>query len=406
MTSEAQPAPFTRARLRALSEWDRTLSAGLSIRTRIILVLALITLSGSASLAWPETFPRVTIVPGMLLAGLFLPPGPLVISFGYLLAWMTVQLFIYPGTRTSAFVGFGSVLAGMVVMYVLSASRASRGLVGFAGDRMLFELTHRQRLLAQLPPLPAGWRAECVVAGADGEEFSGDFLLCTQSGRDHLEIVLVDVSGKGLRAGTRSLMLSSAFSGLENSSTITRPPGPVTRAMERSAHRDRAGIGVVVGGRDHECVDAFDVDRFLPAANSYLVRQDWREGFATAVHLDLDLTTGSFELGVAGHPPAIHFDSARGRWESVLSRSGPVLGAMDGMSFPQTSGRLNPGDALLLYTDGVIESRTNQLADGIDWMLGAIETYGVSFPGAAQRLVRGAQGGSGDDRGVVLIWRE
>jgi hypothetical protein len=296
-----------------------------------------------------------------------LPPGPLVISFGYLLAWMTVQLFIYPGTRTSAFVGFGSVLAGMVVMYVLSASRASRGLVGFAGDRILFELTHRQRLLAQLPPLPAGWRAECVVAGADGEEFSGDFLLCTQSGRDHLEIVLVDVSGKGLRAGTRSLMLSSAFSGL---------------------------------------LGRIDADRFLPAANSYLVRQDWREGFATAVHLDLDLTTGSFELGLAGHPPAIHFDSARGRWESVLSRSGPVLGAMDGMSFPQTSGRLNPGDALLLYTDGVIESRTNQLADGIDWMLGAIETYGVSFPGAAQRLVRGAQGGSGDDRGVVLIWRE
>ena len=367
MTSEAQPAPFTRARLRALIEWDRTLSEGLSIRTRVVLVLALITVSGAAYLAWPETFPRVTFVPGMLLAGLFLPPGPLVISFGYLLAWMTVQLFISPGTRTSAFVGFGSVLAGMVVMYVLSASRASRGLVGFAGDRILFELTHRQRLLAQLPPLPAGWRAECVVAGADGEEFSGDFLLCTQSGRDHLEIVLVDVSGKGLRAGTRSLMLSSAFSGL---------------------------------------LGRIDADRFLPAANSYLVRQDWREGFATAVHLDLDLTTGSFELGLAGHPPAIHFDSARGRWESVLSRSGPVLGAMDGMSFPQTSGRLNPGDALLLYTDGVIESRTNQLADGIDWMLGAIETYGVSFPGAAQRLVRGAQGGSGDDRGVVLIWRE
>ena len=42
--------------------------------------------------------------PYALLAGLFLPPGPLVISFGYLLAWMTVQLFISPGTRTSAFV--------------------------------------------------------------------------------------------------------------------------------------------------------------------------------------------------------------------------------------------------------------------------------------------------------------
>lgn len=42
---------------------------------------------------------------------------------------------------------------------------------------------------------------------------------------------------------------------------------------------------------------------FLPAANGYLLRQDWDEGFATSIHLVLDLESGDYELLSAGHPP-------------------------------------------------------------------------------------------------------
>ncbi len=348
--------------------WERWLRQGLTVRARLLVVLVLVTVAGCAFLTWPNAFPRVVFIPCVLLGGLFLPPGPLVVSFVYILAWVTAGELLQQQVRSQTFVAYAAILAAMVVLYLLSAARASVGLVGFVGERMLTDLRARQRALAVIPPLPEGWRAESAIAGARGESFAGDFLLCSgQSGR-RLEIVLVDVSGKGVRAGTRSLMLSSALSGL---------------------------LGQVVSSR------------FLEAANAYLVRENWREGFATAVHLDLDLGTGEFDIGSAGHPPALHYDAERGVWESVLGRPGPVLGVMEGMTFPQTRRRLRPGDALLLYTDGVIENRTNQLADGIDWMLGAVEREGMSgLPGVAATLCRGARGGVEDDRAVVLIWRE
>ena len=53
------------------------------------------------------------------------------------------------------------------------------------------------------------------AAGANARLGSGDFLVAHRSpSGDRLEIVLVDVSGKGTRAGTRSLLLSGAFGGL------------------------------------------------------------------------------------------------------------------------------------------------------------------------------------------------
>ncbi|MEI2777670.1 MAG: PP2C family protein-serine/threonine phosphatase [Tetrasphaera sp.] len=350
-------------------EWRRFLGAGLSVRARLYLVLLAVTVAGAGYLSFPDHFPRSVFVPCVLLAGLFLPPGPLLVSFGYVWCFLTVGTLVDAATRGQALVSFLVVSFGMAVMYLLSSSRAALGLSGFSGDRMLADLRARQRALAQLPPLPEGWRAECQIAGAYGDSFSGDFLLCSP-GRDghEIEVVLVDVSGQGSRAGTRSLMLSSALSGL---------------------------LGQVAS------------DRFLAAANSFLVRERWREGFATAVHVALDLRTGRFVIGSAGHPPAIHYKAETGRWEAVLSRPGPVLGVMADMEFPQTIRELAPGDALLLYTDGVIESRTNQLADGIDWMLGTIEHMGgAGFPGVASTLVGDAQGGLGDDRAVLLIWRE
>jgi hypothetical protein len=359
----ARPTP---ARLRL--GWERLVRQGLSVRARLYLTLAAVTGTGACFLTWPGVFPRIVFVPAVLIGGLFLPPAPLLITFGYVLAWLTAGSLLVTETRSQSWVGYAAILLTMLVMYLLATARASLGLVGFAGERMLVDLRERQRALATLPKLPPGWRAEGAVAGARDESFSGDFLLCSHSLAPRLEVVLVDVSGKGLRAGTRSLMLSSALSGL---------------------------LGQVPG------------ERFLEAANAFLVRENWREGFATAVHVDIDLATGEFAIGSAGHPPAIHYDAQAGRWETVLARPGPVLGVMDGMSFPQTRRRLLPGDALLIYTDGVIESRTNQLADGIDWMLGTIERAGVGgLPGVAATLCRGAQGGTEDDRAVLLIWRE
>ena len=68
--------------------------------------------------------------------------------------------------------------------------------------------------------------------------------------------------------------------------------------------------------------------------------------------------------------------------------------------------RARRGDALLLYTDGVIESRTRDLNVGIDRMLGAAERLvSDGFAGGASRICAAALAGKTDDRAVVLIWR-
>jgi len=184
---------------------------------------------------------------------------------------------------------------------------------------------------------------------------------------DRLEVVLVDVSGKGLDAGTRALLLSGAFGGL---------------------------------------LGATDPEEFLGAANSYLFRQNWSEGFATAIHVALELDTGRFSVGGAGHPPAVKFWAGAGRWQVLDAENGPVLGVTKGADFPRSYGRLRSGDALLLYTDGVIETRTRDLTVGTDRMLGAAERLvPQGFTGGAARICDAALAGQTDDRAVVLIWR-
>jgi serine phosphatase RsbU (regulator of sigma subunit) len=208
-----------------------------------------------------------------------------------------------------------------------------------------------------------------VLRPAYGDSFSGDFLVATRStdGR-YLEAALVDVSGKGAAVGTRSLLLSGAFGGL---------------------------------------LGATPSSDFLHVANQYLLRQRWPEGFATAVHLELDLQTGGYQIASAGHPPAAHFRAGSGRWQLVDSSPGPLLGVLDDGRYPRATGSLQRGDALLLYTDGVVEIPGRDLDLGIDRMLGQAERLvRGGFAGGAERIVDSALAGETDDRALVLIWRE
>jgi Stage II sporulation protein E (SpoIIE) len=254
-----------------------------------------------------------------------------------------------------------------LVSYEFARSREETGLAGLSGESVIVEL--RQRLLLQgtVPPLPAGWHAEAVVKPAGGGPFGGDFVVSTVSDAGHrLEVALVDVSGKGVDAGTRALLLSGALGGLLGQSS---PSG------------------------------------FLPAANAYLVRQAWDEGFATAVHLVVDLGTGGWTLESAGHPPVACFDAGSGRW-SLVEAEGVALGLLPDVEYAPVSGRLDPGDALLLYTDGLVEVSGRDLAVGIDKLLGEAERLvAAGFAGGGELLVDRVAPTSSDDRGLVLLWR-
>jgi serine phosphatase RsbU (regulator of sigma subunit) len=143
---------------------------------------------------------------------------------------------------------------------------------------------------------------------------------------------------------------------------------------------------------------------FLTAANDYLIRQEWEEGFATAVHLSVDLRTGAFEVRTAGHPPAALRLAGSGRW-SVLGTEGPILGLVEDAVFAVVEGSLRRGDALLLYTDGMVELPRRDIDMGIDRMLGEVERMvRGDLMGATQRLVD-TLGSRSDDRAMLLLTR-
>jgi hypothetical protein len=258
------------------------------------------------------------------------------------------------------------VLLTGVVSYEFSRSREETGLTGSSGDTLVMGLREQLQRQGELPALPAQGRAEAVLRPAGGGPFAGDFVVSALTDADQFELTLVDVSGKGVDAGTRALLLSGALGGLLGS---LRPQD------------------------------------YLSAANRYLHRQEWVEGFATAVHLVLDLSSGAFAVESAGHPPVAHFDAGTGRWR-LLTCEGMALGLVPEVSYVAESGRLDPGDALLLYTDGLVEVPGRELSVGIDKLLGEAERLVPGgFAGGGERLVTRVAEASTDDRGLVLLWR-
>jgi len=341
---------------------------GAPVVDAVVIIVAAIVLA-ALIVHWPDSMPWTSFVPLVILGGLFLPPR--------LFAWVLLAMAGLLAYAAWFLRGDKPVLSGSIIVTFLVAaiiavmvfSRARLGVQGTLAESMLVDLRDQIRAQSELPALPAPWQAEVEVESAYGEPFSGDFAVAKLSDAgDRLEIVLVDVSGKGLEAGTRALLLSGAFGSL---------------------------------------LGAIDGQELLGASNSYLLRQNWDEGFATAIHVALELDTGRFSVGGAGHPPAVKFWAGSGQWQVLDARNGPLLGVMPGATYPRSYGQLLRGDALLLYTDGVIETRTRDLTVGTDRMLGAAERLvPQGFAGGAARICAAALAGQTDDRAVVLIWRD
>lgn len=329
------------------------------------LVLLAAVLAG-LQMGFPNAFPITAMVLPMLLGSLFLGPRQLPWFVIYVLALMVVGMLRIE-TLTVRIIGGVTVmyLAGLIIM-LTSFRRTRLGVAGTQGESMLVDLRDRIQMQGRVPPMPPGWLAESAIRSAGGTPFAGDFIVTAMPElTDRLEVAVVDVSGKGEAAGTRALLLSGAFGGL---------------------------LGAVP-----------PID-FLRAANDYLLRQEWDEGFATAVHLAIDLKSGSFEIRSAGHPPAAHRSAGTGRW-TTYEGEGPALGLLDGVDFPAATGLLRPGDVLMLYTDGLVETRTRDISSGIDRMLGEAEpVLHGTLEGAADQLVS-LVGSRADDRALVVLRR-
>ena len=96
-----------------------------------------------------------------------------------------------------------------------------------------------------------------------------------------------------------------------------------------------------------------------PAAIMEAVNNDFRSifgarSFMTAMCVALDPNNGRATVVGAGHPPLL-VARVGGRTESIRS-SAPPLGLLERSEFVETNVDLEPGDAFLLYTDGIYGS--------------------------------------------------
>lgn len=357
----AQPARAPRW----LRSWQLFLRRGLSTEFQVALWLALAAMGITVAVAiWPVQMPFTALMLPLLVASVLLGPRTLPWFVTFLIALLAVTFALQVEITSRTIAATVVQLTMGIVVLAASARRSALGVAGIHGETMFIDL--RDRILTQggIPDLPPGWQVQSALRSAGGTPFAGDFVVAARRG-DHLEVVVVDVSGKGAEAGTRALLLSGAFGGLLGA----MPPA-----------------------------------RFLPAANDYLLRQEWEEGFATAIHLSLVLTTGDYEIRTAGHPPAAHRAAGSGRWQ-VLRTEGPVLGLIEDATFTCAHGHLGKGDAVILYTDGMVEEPRVDIDLGIDRMLGQAESLlRGSFDGAATRLTE-ALGSPDDDRAMLVVHR-
>lgn len=315
----------------------------------------------------PDLVPITVFILPMFFASHYLGPRHLPWFLVFLLAVTLACVAERQRTDLRTTIGI-AVVFGLAFIVLQSSFRRSRlGVSGPRGESMLVDL--RDRILSQgmLPPLPSAWYAETALRSAGGTPFAGDFVVASRPGNgQRIDLVVVDVSGKGEDAGTRSLLLSGAFSGL---------------------------------------LGALPPAEFLPAANDYLLRQEWEEGFATAIHLSLDLKSGDFVLRSAGHPPAVQLSAGAGRWIVHPSEGGCVLGVLEDAEFPAVAGTMRRGDALLLYTDGLVEGPGRDIGLGIDRLQGQGERMlRNGMDDGAKRLID-RLGSRSDDRALLLVHR-
>lgn len=175
--------------------------------------------------------------------------------------------------------------------------------------------------LAMLPPprtvRHGGREATLGALLKPAKAVGGDFYTFFDTDDGQLWFVIGDVSDKGVPA---ALFMARTVTVLE---VAARLGGSPARALAESARH-------LVEGND-TCM------------------------FATVACGKLDLDTGALEIASAGHePPVLVRRSGAPAWLPVPG--GPPLGFEAEAEFETWTGRLEPGDGLVLYTDGVTEA--------------------------------------------------
>jgi sigma-B regulation protein RsbU (phosphoserine phosphatase) len=97
---------------------------------------------------------------------------------------------------------------------------------------------------------------------------------------------------------------------------------------------------------------AADPSRFLSGMNSALLGNTQNQ-FVTSAYVHLDSESRELRYSAAGRPPMLLLRNGR---IMEVEQNGLMLAAFDFASYSNVVRRLEPGDRLVLYTDGIVEA--------------------------------------------------
>jgi PAS domain S-box-containing protein len=192
----------------------------------------------------------------------------------------------------------------------------------YRGRSEIARVLQRSLLPPHLPEIPGVEIGAEYLSVGEASEVGGDFYDLINTVEDGWICAIGDVRGKGVEAAS-----------------VTALARYTIRAV--TLKNDRPS-------------------EVLAALNEAMLRQLPEDRFCTAACVRLEPQDGSTGVGVdvsrAGHPPPL-LVRPEGTVEEV-GCSGRVLGVFPEAELRDTSLRLMPGEALVLYTDGVTEARS------------------------------------------------
>jgi sigma-B regulation protein RsbU (phosphoserine phosphatase) len=214
---------------------------------------------------------------------------------------------------------------GVVALYAQLEERAAE--VRNA-QRLVFE--ELERALRPPPPVLPGLELGVRYVPAEANSpTGGDLYDWFEMPGGELHVTVVDVQGHGVRSTRDALLVTHAVR---------------TLALE-----------------GHQPAD-------ILARADHLLRTSGAGVVATALLARIDPATGLVELAGAGHPPALHLPNAdEPEW---FEAPGRPLGYPEAGSARLSRYQLEPGDHLLMYTDGLVEIR-HDIVEGMDTLAAA-----------------------------------
>jgi serine phosphatase RsbU (regulator of sigma subunit) len=259
----------------------------------------------------------------------------------------------------------------------LAGALAARAAVGIDNAR-LYDRERRtaqalQRgLLPGQPDIPAGIEVAHAYLPVGDHVVGGDWHDIVRLPDGRAALIVGDAMGHGPEAAAVMVQLRTAAHTLAE---LGLPPGQGLGKLDAmAAAMDTAGTGPPE--TDPAGPDPMTAGTAAP--------------FATCVYAVIDPSGGASEIAQAGHLPPV-LVRPDGTTEVLDLPPGLPLGLGAG-SFQVSQFSLTPGATLALYTDGLVESRTRPIDDGLAALRGALSSAladpGSTLDGACQAVTR------------------